>query len=48
MLMESTESQFTTEIKQMLSGSITDPDIVNYLAYKITEIHETYNDKQSA
>lgn len=46
--MESTESQFTTEIKQLLSGVITDPDIVNYLAYKLAEIHETYNDKQSA
>lgn len=46
--MESTESQFTTEIKQLLSGVITDPDIINYIAYKIREIHETYNDKQSA
>lgn len=46
--MESTESQFTTEIKQLLSGVITDPDIINYIAYKIGEIHETYNDKQSA
>ena len=46
--MESTESQFTTEIKQMLSGSITDPDIVSYLAYKITELHETCDEKESA
>lgn len=46
--MESTESQFTTEIKQLLSGVITDPDIVNYLVYKITELHETISEEKSA
>ena len=46
--MESTESQFTTEVKQLLSGVITDPDIVNYLAYKITELHERISEEKSA
>lgn len=46
--MESAESQFTTEVKQLLSGVITDPDIVNYLAYKITELHETISEEKYA
>lgn len=46
--MESTESLFTAEVKHLLSGSITDPDIVNYLAYKITELHETCDETESA
>lgn len=46
--MESTESQFTLEVKQLISGVVTDPDIVNYLAYKITELHETCNEQKSA
>lgn len=46
--MESTESQFTTDVKQLLSGVITDLDIVNYLAYKIAELHETSSEEKSA
>lgn len=46
--MESTESQFTTEVKQLLSGVITDPDIVNYLVYKLAELHETISEEKSA
>lgn len=46
--MESTESQFMTEIKHLLSGVITDPDIINYLAYKISELHETSSEEKSA
>ena len=46
--MESTESQFTTEVKQQLSGGITDPDNVNYLAYKLAELHETISEEKSA
>lgn len=33
---------FQKEVKQMLSGNIADENVVNYIALKITRLHEQH------
>ena len=39
---ETNKDKFIEEVKSLLSGTIADVNMINYIAIKIGKLHETY------